>query len=478
MENVTSPLLTEVHAILAGSHEVEKLSEVVEATRADLAALRADFQAAVAREKEATQRLVVREISAVDQAFEDYTAVVDCTAGYLQGFERSYLESAVKHMPLAIARLDLNFLAFREAAMAERGPTTHPGINLLAALFALEREAELEAQLTLELARAEMGLQEEGGPLSELRRQFYTAYFAHLEAFAGLDRGWLDGLLALGRDYARLDLASLERRFGWTPTRIPALNLVVNGVWLWSQNRVAPEVCQLLLDQGHAFLLEALETHQQFSPAGGRATQALESLLDLLEAYHAWMADPRPGVLDELAQEAIAAASELEEADAALEGSGASRVPCTICGLDNPPGSARCTACGSKLTAGVFEVAEERSAPNEPSKVQKLLDAAAPLLTGFGEPDVLLGLVEDMRQSLKVARRKAAPVEELDEDDPLLPAARSYATALDEIEGGLGELQTFAEDPSHEGLEKASGLLLAAAAKLTELQLSLSSAAP
>ena len=134
MENVTSPLLTEVQAILAGSNDVEKLGEVLESTRQGLAGLREDFQGTVAREKEATRRMVGREIQAVEQAFEDYEAVLDSTAGYLQGFDRAYLESGAQNLPLAIARLDLDFLAYREAAMAERGPTTHPGINYLGAL--------------------------------------------------------------------------------------------------------------------------------------------------------------------------------------------------------------------------------------------------------------------------------------------------------------------------------------------------------
>lgn len=493
MESVTSPLLSEVHAILAGSHEVEKLSEAIDATRADLDALRADFQATVAREKEATRQLVSREIQAVDQAFEDYAAVLDCAAGYLQGFDRAYLESTAKHMPLAISRLDLNFLAFREAAMAERGPTTHPGINYLATLCALALEGAdpgpaFERQLEFELVRSEMGVQPGQDPLAALRSEFYQRYLQHLDQCPGPgDRAWLDGLLALGRDYARLDLASLERRFAWQPTAVPALNLVLNGVWLWSQGRVAPEVCQLLLGQGHQFVLETLEAHQQLAaalPAGDsaaeaavRGTQALESLLDLLEAYHLWLEDPGSASLDGLAQELIAAASELSQARDALEGTGASKVPCIICGLSNPPGSARCTQCGSKLGGGAFEVGE---APAEapPGRLERLLEAASQLLQGFGQPDDLLQLVEEMRQSLVVARRKTPPLDEIAEDDPLRASAESYATAMDEMEAGLGELQTFAEDPSHEGLEKASALLLAAGEKLSGLQQTLSSNAP
>jgi hypothetical protein len=427
----------------------------------------------------------------VDQAFEDYAAVLDCAAGYLQGFDRSYLESAAKHMPLAIARLDLNFLAFREAAMAERGPTTHPGINYLATLAALAMNGEnigngFDRQLELELGRAEMGLQQGDDPLAALRRDFYGRYLQHLEACPGpTDRAWVDGLLVLGREYARVDLASLERRFGWTPTPVPALNLVLNGVWLWSQDRVAPEVCQLLLGQGHAFLLETLEAHQQLAaalpeddPAADaalRGTQALESLLDLLEAYHAWLENPQPATLDELARETIAAATELAEAREALEGTGASKVPCTICGLANPPGSSRCTQCGSKLSGAAFEVGETQAAPSAGSaRLQRLLDTASQLLQGFGEPDELLQLVEEMRQSLVVARRKTPPLDEVAEDDPLRASAVAYAAAMDEMEAGLGELQTFAEDPSHETLEKASALILGAGDKLSGVQQSLS----
>lgn len=494
-ENAAPPLETTVQGVLDGSASVEQLVSALDSTRDVLESMRDQFRATAQAEPEPNQQAIYYEIEAVEQSFRDYFTVLDSCSGYLKDFERVYLENASAHLQAAAERLNLDFLRFREAALAQRGPTTHPGLNhlyslvsqVLAAPADEAAQAALAQQKLVEEVRCQSTLDSldvdaELAPLAGYTQTFYTDYAELLAGETPLEE-WPDRLSELGRSFARIDVKFLARGYGAGPTAVPPLNLVINSAWLLSQQAIEPEVVQVFLGQAGAVAQAAADSHQQMllslndndpnRPEALQISESFQGLAEALDAYWSWLENPDPAALEGLFQLAQRHAAGVQAAFQAMNtktsGAGAS---CPICGLVHSAGETRCRQCGVALeSAQSFATLEgEGTAAGGlagASRFLRLVEAAEHLLNYNEGEGALLGLLDEMDKAMELAR-KSQPAEA--ESESLSQAAQTYGEGLEEVGAALDRLREFAKDPDRELLEEIRASLDAAAHKLQNAQ--------
>ena len=488
---VTTRLQEVIQDLLDGKATVDDLVSTLDTTRERLLAMQDEFRASVTAEGPAIQMLAANEIRAVEQSLQDYRDVLDTCSGYLQGFDTTFLTNAQQNLPLAIGRLNLDFLRFREVALSERGPTTHAGLNHLFCLASLgdEYREQLELQKELEQTRCHTALQ--NPELTENEAKFYEAYLQLLEGENDGDPR--DRLQELGKQYARIDLAFLARRYSHGPTPVAVLNLMINTAWLLSQNAVEPEVVQTFIQQAEestqAALAQQQQLHQGLDPEdpnwedSQKMCESLEDLLELVNRFAEWVNDPQSTNYDELVRNAQTLADRAQDVFHSMNartGTTEGGAPCPICGLQNPAGITRCKACGSALEGGElasFTAHEGEAAQRAQTatRLQRLLETAEMVADDQEDADFLKQQLDEMHQALQLARKSEKPMDAVgggtpDERKSLEEAAKKYSQSLDELQEGLELLGQFAEEPSRELLEHAKELIGKAAAQLQDVQ--------
>jgi hypothetical protein len=487
---LTAPLEQAVQDLLADSGSVDDLVAALDGLRSQLEQTREDFWATAAQEGPAAMAMLAPEMGAVENSLADFGGVLDSISGYLQGFDKLYLHNVANLLQAADGRLNLDFLRFREAAMSQRGPTTHPGLNhlhILASLLLLEPKAELQQQFdqqrAIEETRCQAGpasLEVDAtlAPLAPLLLAFWDEYLALLQSDAPL-ADWLTTIATLGKRYARIDVNFISRRYAAGPTPVSSLNQVINSAWLLGQQVVEPELVQFFLIQAGNSLQDTLEAHQQMllglgeddvhRQDGNALTAAVEGLLDGLDQYWAWLESPEPEALQALYENAAPLAGQVHELFAKIQAqqeSGGSS--CPICGLQQPEGANRCRQCGAALAGGqgVDALEGENGNSGGASRFQRLLQTAQLVLNEEEDPDLLVQLVEEMEAALELARKSQQPAGE----DALGQAAANYAEGLEAVTKALELLRTFADEPSREGLDGAGEQLDLATRKLQATQ--------
>lgn len=490
MPILTAPLEQAVQELLTDTGSVDELVAALDGLRAQLEQTREDFWATASQEGPAAMAMLAPEMGAVENSLADFLRVLDSISGYLQGFDKLYLKNAQNLLQAADGRLNLDFLRFREAAMSQRGPTTHPGLNhlhILASLLLLEPTEELQQQFdqqkALEEARCQSGpasleLDASLAPLGPQLLAFWEDYLGLLQGETPLGE-WLTAITTLGKRYARLDVNFISRRYAAGPTPISSLNQVINSAWLFGQQVVEPELVQFFLIQAGNSLQDTLEGHQQMllglneddphRELGNTLTAAIEGLLDSLDQYWAWLESPEPESLQALYEAVSPLAVQVQELFAQVQAqqeSGGSS--CPICGLQQSEGASRCRQCGAALAGGqgVDALEGENANQSGASRFQRLLQTAQHVLDGEEDPDLLLQLVEEMEGALELARKSQHPPGE----DALGQAASNYREGLDAVAKALELLRAFADEPDREGLDSAGEQLDLATRKLQSTQ--------
>lgn len=490
MPILTAPLEQAVQALLTDTGSVDELVAALDKLRTQLDQTREDFWATAAQEGPAAMAMLAPEMGAVENSLTDFVKVLDSIGGYMQEFDKLYLAGAENLLQAAQTRLNLDFLRFREAAMSQRGPTTHPGLNhlhILASLLLLDPREELqqqfELQKSLEEARCQGGpaaleMDASLAPLQPLLLAFWQDYLGLLQSQQPWGE-WLSGLSLLGRRYARLDVNFLSRRYAAGPTPVSALNLVINSAWLLGQQAVEAELVQVFLIQAGNSLQDILEAHQQMllglseddphRQDGNSLTSAIEALLDSLDQYWAWLDDPQPESLQALYQPAAVLAAQVHELfDKVKAEQETGDSACPICGLAQSEGVNRCRQCGATLESGhAFAALEgESDGVAGASRFQRLLQTAQLVLDEEEDPDLLVQLIEEMEGALELARKSQQPAG----DDALGQAAAAYSQGLGAVASALEILRDFAGEPTREALNHAGEQLDEATRKLQSAQ--------
>lgn len=463
-----SPLEQLVKSLRQGEDCLVEMLDGCDQVTREIEAARSRVRSQLAEENPETQRLVATEVSALESNLDLYLRVIESLAGYRQDFDKQRLSEALDHISNCRERLHLDFHRFREAVLTQRGPTTHPGLNLLYALGASGRQAGdaalLEA-LPAEELRAEGWLNHDPGdsPFFQELGDFYEAYAQLLQAVvAGFDRqAWLEDILALGQDYARLDLETFRRRFGDGPCPYPWINLLVHGSWMVGQDCLSPALVSDLLfdaDQELTRIREALE-----EPLLSQAGSLLEELADWVVGLDEWLqtadltthpACSEPGLT--LGHQLYGLVQNLSLPEAAR---------CSVCG--NRIMGPRCLGCGSKS-----QVVSTNHEARPENRVDQVVRQAEEILRG-GDDDGFRSTLELLTQDLTKARAQD-PGAKVGSAAALL--RERYVQALDDFENGLAELDDFLQGPDRELLQVAEQNLRKALEDLQQLQQDLVSA--
>ena len=470
------PIMGVIGRLQSQQATANDLLEACDDVRRDLETSRADFEAQILREEESVRPALSPEIEYAYRSFEVYHLVLDSLAAYAQDFESERLSEALDYIPRCITRLSLDFQRFREAALAQRGPTTHPGINLLCSLAGLWKSGQgqlesLEDAIQKEQMRAQDWLEQDlSNSQSGAEVQgFYESYAQMLQECPTLDTvdEWTEQLALLGRDYARLDLDSLRRRFAYGPSQVPWVNMLVHTSWLITQDSVSPSLLRDLLYEA-AFELEKTSVGLSgWEESGGVTAEAgllLSQLHEWVGQLDEWLEDPQPEVQAALAQQGLQLAEHYPQLVRSIEhqaqpGSGAS---CLVCG--NPTSGPKCTRCGARVHASTALNPDEH--PPE-SRIERLLSQAEQILREVGDVAGFESSLEALRQDVRLAKAKD-PGPNVPES--LAELRQRYLESLESVEVALSEFDGFAESPSVEALQAAQEPLRQSVAELMEIQ--------
>jgi hypothetical protein len=503
---VSTKLQEVVEQLLNDQRSSDELVEALDETRGRLLELERQFTDSLDSEAEGARLAVQSEVLAVQQSFSDYYAVLSTLDGYLGEFDMEFLEDAHKNLPLVIERLNLDFWRYREAMMAERGPSTHPGINHLLGLAGDERlvadgsvSEALEQQRELELIRVDSGIEslatdDESGQLGPAVRRFLDQYSELLndEDFGSQD--WQNKLRELGSSYSRIDLNFLARRYGHGPTAVSQINLVINTAWLFLQNSVDREVVAYYLEQaelslqqilaGHLQMQRSLSDEDRHAEDANLVADGCEDMLAVIESYWAWLDSPDDKTLHELFVRASQAAKYVEEGFRALGSVEADTLNCSICGSSNRPDLSRCRTCGAALSGAVeasFSLVEgggpvaDESPLGAAVRFQTVLGLAEQILQKQADPESLLEECDQLTIALDLAKKSNRDAQSVqtksdEEQELVLGASEDYGRAMSEMADAIASLRTFAEDPSVEGFEHSRNLLTSVAERLSGVQ--------
>ncbi|MBT9587487.1 hypothetical protein IV102_29365 [bacterium] len=470
------PILSVIGRLQSRQATVNDLLEACDDVRRDLDRARADFEAQIFREEASVRPALAPEIEYAYRSFEVYHLVLDSLAAYSQDFEGKRLSEALNYIPNCATRLSLDFQRFREAALAQRGPTTHPGINLLCSLAGLWKSGQgqlesLEDAIRKEQMRAHDWLEQDlSTSQSGVELQgFYESYVQLLQDCPSLETvdSWTEQMTLLGGDFARLDLDSLRRRFAYGPTQVPWVNLLVHTSWLITQDFVSPCLLRDLLYEA-AFELEKTSVGLSgWEESGGITAEAgllLSQLHEWVSQLDEWLEDPQTEVQAALAESGLQLAQHYSQLLGSMQHQAqpGGVANCLVCG--NPTSGPKCARCGARVHASTALNPDERPAE---SRIERLLSQAEQILREVGDVAGFESSLEALRQDLRIARAKD-PGPNLPES--LAELRQRYLDSLESVEAALSEFEGFAESPSVEALHAAQEPLRQSVAELMEIQ--------
>jgi len=276
-----SVLLETIAGRLDQSVGLTRLQHVLGASLKELQDMAEDFSATVGQLPDYARHAVRTEVQAVEGALDAYRAL-------LQAAQRDPADEKLAELQEAFAQaaeeLNVATLAFREAALAERGPTPHAGLNLL--LLGAVRPQDIELLQAQATAAARQLAHSTPNELTAPLQAFQRDYVALLAVAAELPPEELEPRChELGRRYGRIDVAGLMRRLSAQPTPLPAINLLLNGRRLEQEGHVAPEVVAQFLEAARQQLADSRHRHEELREvAGEHKLQArLETAYERLE---------------------------------------------------------------------------------------------------------------------------------------------------------------------------------------------------
>jgi hypothetical protein len=235
------------------------------------------------QEAQAGQRALAEEKLEVDKSYDLHLRCLDALGSAVQARDQGGVETALEQLEDSVSRLNLAVLRWREVALSERGPTSHPGLNeIFDALHAEPpwEDVEWRALIDRELQR-EHGFEDGLAQLEEELQVFQERYRLCLSGLSQSSR-WEDSLEPLGLHYLRLDLPFFARHYDQGPTPISWLNLAHQSCSLWSQGALSHSLAVAFLDRAIQ-QQETLPSHPDVDALSAELSGLLEELADRLE---------------------------------------------------------------------------------------------------------------------------------------------------------------------------------------------------
>lgn len=472
--------------VLEGASSASQFVACLDETQSRLLELQRQFRESVEGESSQVRSFLAGEIAATEKSFQDYFALLASAEGYISDQDPARLEAVLSNLELVVARLNFDFVRYRETVSAERGPTTHPGLNLLHHLLVAGAPPEdVSSALEGEQLRIDsllQGLSDSQDPLAELQRNFLALYQEQLDLGEHMT---VEHCLELGRQYSRIDLDFLARRYGQGPTALACCNLVINVAWLFSQGLVEPETLQSALQSAEQILSETLINHAQFQRGlseqdpsfmdGQEVSQAIESMLDTLEGYYQWISEPMTESLPPLVEQLELASQKSLKAFTSLSNPQAAGTDCPICGFRCAQGITRCTRCGAQVSSGgLSDIREEQSDQAGASRFNQVLALARQVLVSPKSLPHLEDEIQQLKIGLEQARKNFRPLDPKGQDSStqiqLTRVGSVYQQGLESMQAAIDSLESFLEQPTEAGLSEIGQFLEVAGAKFTSVQ--------
>jgi ribosomal protein L40E len=430
-----------------------------------------EFERSLAAESSENQQALTAEAAQMRKTFADYENILSSLNQKLSRWNALESASFLAQLESAISNLTAASLAYRDATMALRGPTTHAGLNEMWHLLGQLPDSLVQLGQFVELETAKTKVAQElwdstaqnspsQSSLHLLHKEFCQIYLDFLAservqaAVSGREHGMAlralrSEMTLIGTVFARIDVATVTRRMSHKPTRLPFLNVVMNAAWMVESRALHPVVHGCVTEQ--ALLTVSQQTAQNPSPE-------LEELAKLLQRYQLWILQPEQSILASLHQRAEKIASQAESAF--LPESATTQAPklvCTICGLQNPPDSRKCRSCGGSVAtqSQSMKGLEDLTAidlSNSP-RLEQLLLLAVQVMRGKANPAELVAHCDHLEGELEAAVQvcpdgtgfaqggAAAEVEAAGED---------YLEAMHAISDVVKLLRQLPENPSPE----------------------------
>ena len=468
------PILEVIQDLKDGMVGVPQLLDACDAVRQDLEAMRLDFEQQVALQDESIRPALGPEIEYANRSLSLYQQVLDSLISYAADFDTDRLSEALEQLPAAAGRLALDFHRFREAALAQRGPTTHPGINLLATLVASQADAEaLQQAVDQEINRCHDWLDIDSSEtyLGAELQGFYAGYLELLQEIPEDRAPWIESLTQLGAHYARLDVDGLRRRYAYGPSELAWVNLLVHTSWLTTQDSVSPELvrdlaCEAAVELDQLLMgLAGWETATDWTAEAGQLVVEMQEWLAEILAWldlrdHETQATISQRGLD-LAARYVPLRNKMQDRPDDLT------VRCELCG--NRVEGSKCATCGAKVHAAALNPEDKL----QESRTDQILTMAEMILREAGSLEQFGQMLDDLQRDLVQAKSKD-PGPGVGEGQTEFREA--YVSSLAAFEEALQELEEFRQTPSQEALDSARQPLRQSVQALTELQQAMMSA--
>jgi len=467
-EDFQLPILEVISRVRSGKAEVRELLDACDAIREDLTNMSQGFEEQLLAEHEEIRPALAPEVEATQKSFDLYFRVLDSLTSYATDFEKERLDDAEVHIPAAISRLSLDFLRFREAALAQRGPTTHPGINLLVSLVRSQAEQQtLDEAIEQEINRAHNWLDQDLEPsnLGPELQAFYASYLEQLQEAPEDREAWVNSLTELGKHFTRLDVDSIRRRFAYGPSVLPWLNLVVHSSWLATQNSVSSELVRDLASEAAVEIERILAGLTGWEVADDwthQAGQLLQEMLAWLDDTLAWLELCEHQTQQALSERGLELAERYRPLIAKVDNRMEDQAPrCELCG--NLVQGDKCATCGARVHATTLNPDEK---PPE-NRIDEIIGQAEMILREAGSRSVFGSLLDALQNDFRSACSK-------DPGENVSPELREfrarYVESLEILAEALEQLEDFRQQPSQEALDAAEEPLRQSFEELMELQ--------
>ncbi len=404
--NQNNLLLEKAQQTAEGTISFDELMNLIEERQEQLNLLRRHFNDTVSGETEYIRELLRETIQNVNMSFDDYSRILEDMMTCAAEFDNKGIAGLIEHLPEAYESLNMTFLGYRSDALIARGPTTHPGLNLLINYILLMKEGQsvendFFRDVDLEKIAVEGSLdmlgQQESNFFNDNLKIFYEKYYSFLkltdEYFDLLkkqednqpqDREMTEeevkleeelktnikdkleqmqkNLTELGVEYKRIDVDYYYVSYSYEPTSMPMLNLVINAGWDQIEGKCEKGMFQYFLDEfwqvfsGVKYSIDSIMVSATPATEGEkseseRVRENLNKMEEAVNGLYKYLDNDDLELFKKSMYSLISSSEEYEKSLTYLQDmeKDSGKVTCFRCGFKNIAGKMTCVKCRALL---------------------------------------------------------------------------------------------------------------------------------
>lgn len=404
--NQNDLLIERAQQAAEGVISFDELMDSIEDRQEQLNLLRQDFNNTVSKEDEFIRELLRETIQNVDLSFDDYSRILEEMMSCAAEFNNKGVADLLEILAEAYDTLNMTFIGYRNDVLIARGPTTHPGLNLLITHILLIKEGiqaenDLFRDLEIEKISTEGSLdllkQHESNFFNDNMKIFYEKYSTLLKSFDEFfdllkkhednqhqDREMTEeeaklveeletkikekleqmqkSLEELGGEYKKIDVDFYYVSYSYEPTSMPMLNLVINSGWDNIEGKCEKGMFQYFLDEFlqvfssvkysiDSIAVSANPSTESEKEETKRVAEDLNNMEEALNGLYTFLENDDLGLFKKSMDTLIAAAEEYEKSLMFLQNleKDSGKVTCFRCGFKNIAGKMTCVKCRALL---------------------------------------------------------------------------------------------------------------------------------